>query len=174
VAWPDKARQDNRWAFEIPYVLSLLDTHSFTGQVKGLREFPVKDQPPIAITFYAFRIMVALGLGLFLLMVWTAYTWHRGRLKPEELSKQKGLWVAWMTALPLSYLAMEAGWVTREVGRQPWIIYGVLRTEDGASPLAPWNVGLSLSLFAALYLVLFIAFLLLARQLIRQGPETEN
>ena len=155
-------------------MLSLLDTHSFTGQVKGLREFPVKDQPPIAITFYAFRIMVALGLSLFLLMLWTAYTWRRGRLKPEELPKQKGLWVAWMASLPLSYLAMEAGWVTREVGRQPWIIYGVLRTEDGASPLASWNVGLSLSLFAALYLVLFLIFLMLARQLIRQGPETEN
>ncbi len=174
VAWPDKAAQKNRWAVEIPYVLSLLDTHSLTGQIKGLREFPVKDQPPIAITFYAFRIMVALGLGLFLLMLWTAYTWLRGRLKPEVLSKQKGLWLAWMAALPLSYLAMEAGWVTREVGRQPWIIYGVLRTKDGASPLASWNVGLSLSLFAALYLVLFLIFLLLARQLIRRGPETEN
>lgn len=174
VAWPDKANQKNRWSLQIPYVLSLLDTHSFTGQIKGLREFPVKDQPPIAITFYAFRVMVALGVGFFLLMAWTVYAWFHGKIKPEGISGQKGLWIAWMAALPLSYLAMEAGWVTREVGRQPWIIYGVLRTKDGASPVASWNVGLSLSLFAALYLVLFIIFLLLARQLIRQGPETEN
>ena len=173
LAWPDKANQENRWAIEIPYVLSLLDTHSLTGQVKGLREFPERDQPPIAVTFYAFRVMVALGMGFFLLMLWTVYAWRRGRLKPEAVSRQKRLWWAWMAALPLSYLAMEAGWVTREVGRQPWIIYGVLRTKDGVSPLAAWNVGTSLSLFAVLYLVLFNLFPV-ARQLIRQGPEAEN
>lgn len=174
LAWPDKINQDNRWSLQIPYALSLLDTHSLTGQVKGLREFPVKDQPPIGITFYAFRLMVGLGFGFFLLMLWTVYAWFKGRIKPEGISGQKKLWVAWMAALPLSYLAMEAGWVTREVGRQPWIIYGVLRTKDGASPLASWNVGLSLTLFAVLYLALFLIFILLARQLIRRGPETEN
>ncbi len=171
LAWPDKTRQENRWAVEIPYVLSLLDTHSLTGQVKGLKEFRKEDQPPIAVTFYAFRIMVALGLGFLLLMIWTVYTWLRGGLKPEEVSGQKKLWVAWMAALPLSYLAMESGWVTREVGRQPWIIYNVLRTRDGVSPLSASTVGTSLLCFGVFYLVLFLIFLLFLRQLIHQGPD---
>jgi cytochrome bd ubiquinol oxidase subunit I len=174
LAWPDQARQENRWALEIPYLLSLLDTHSLYGQVKGLRDFPVADQPPVWLPFYAFRIMTGLGFGFFSLMVWTAVVWWKGKLKPESLPGSKKLWTAWMAALPLGYLAMEAGWVTREVGRQPWIIYGVLRTKDGVSPLPPWIVGGSLLFFALIYLILILIFLFLAGKIIRQGPDLKN
>jgi cytochrome bd ubiquinol oxidase subunit I len=174
LAWPDKPNQNNRWAVKIPYLLSLLDTHSLYGQVKGLRDFPREDQPPLWTPFYAFRVMVALGFGFFLLMLWAGEVWRRGKLNPRDCVGQKALWKAWMAALPLSYLAMEAGWVTREVGRQPWIIYGVMRTKEAVSPLPPWTVAGSLILFAALYAVLFLVFLLFARKIIRQGPDSEN
>jgi len=170
MALPDKTAQKNRWALEIPYALSLITTHSPTGTVKGLREFAVADQPPVLIPFLAFRIMLAIGGGLLVLMFWSVYAWRRGNLIPEKISRQKWLLRSWMAALPLSYVAMEAGWITREVGRQPWVIYGVLRTGDGVSPIPAATVGLSLLAFCFIYLLLFLLFLVFARYLILQGP----
>jgi cytochrome bd ubiquinol oxidase subunit I len=170
LAWPDKERQGNRWALQIPYMLSILDTHSLTGQVKGLREFPREDQPPIWLPFYAFRLMVGLGMGFFFLMLWSVRVWRRGGLSLERICSQKTLLKVWMAALPLSYLAMEAGWATREVGRQPWIIYGILRTREGVSPLPAWTMGSSLVILGLLYLALLITFLLFARNILRSGP----
>jgi len=171
LAWPDKAKQENRWAISIPYGLSLITAHSPTGQVKGLRDFSVKDQPPIWLPFYAFRIMIGLGFVFFFLMLWTLWAWRRGRLKPDSVSRQKKLMLAWMAALPLSYAAMESGWVTREVGRQPWIIYGVLRTQEAASPLPAYPVASSLLILAGVYAGLFVCFLLFAWFIIHRGPE---
>ena len=88
------------------------------------------------------------------------------------MSGQRWLLGAWLVALPASYLAMEAGWVTREVGRQPWLIYGVLRTQDSASRLPAGTVAGSLLAFAAAYLVLFVLFVVFARQILRRGPES--
>jgi cytochrome bd ubiquinol oxidase subunit I len=171
VAWPNEEKQANDWAIQIPYALSLITTRSFTGQVKGLREFPRDDQPPVALPFYAFRIMMAAGFGLFFLMLWTLWIWYRGRLNQENLSGQKKLLYAWMLALPLSYVAMEAGWITREVGRQPWIIYGVLRTRDAATSLPAEAVASSSLVFVAVYLLLFAVFLLFLRRILLKGPE---
>ncbi len=170
IALPDKSQQKNLWSLEIPYALSLITTHSLTGTVKGLREFPVEDQPPVIVPFIAFRVMLAIGGGLLALMLWSLYSWRRGYLSPEHIRNQKWLLRAWMAALPLSYVAMEAGWITREVGRQPWIIYGVLRTQEGASKLSAGTVGLSLLGFSVIYLLLFVFFLIFARFLILQGP----
>jgi cytochrome d ubiquinol oxidase subunit I len=170
LALPDKDEQKNKWAIEIPYALSLITTHSLTGTVKGLREFAVADQPPVLVPFLAFRVMLAIGGGLFLLMLWSLYAWRRGYLDKEKIGSQKWLLRGWMTALPLSYVAMEAGWITREVGRQPWVIYGVLRTRDGASTLSAGTVGLSLLAFCVIYLLLFVLFLIFARYIILQGP----
>jgi len=172
IALPDKEQQKNLWSLEIPYALSLITTHSLTGTVKGLREFPVADQPPVIIPFYAFRVMLGIGGGLAALMLWSLYAWRRGYLSPEKIGGQKWLLRGWVAALPLSYIAMEAGWITREVGRQPWIIYGVLRTQEGASKLSAGTVGLSLLGFCVIYLLLFIFFLIFARHLILQGPVT--
>jgi cytochrome d ubiquinol oxidase subunit I len=172
VAWPDKAKQDNRWALRVPYGLSLLTTHSLTGQVKGLGDFPRKDQPPVWIPFYSFRVMIALGFAFFFLMLWTLWAWYRKKLVAERVSGQKVLLYSWMVALPLSYVAMESGWITREVGRQPWVIYGVLRTENAASALSAGAVGWSVLVFALIYGLLFVIFLLLVRRILAQGPET--
>ena len=171
LAWPDPDKQDNKWSIEIPNLLSLLTTHSMTGQVKGLREFPREDQPPVAIPFYAFRIMVAIGTGLFLLILWTLRAWQKGALNAGRVTAQKWLLRTWMAAIPLSYIALETGWVTREMGRQPWVIHGLLRTGDAASQIPAVAVTGSLVAFALVYAFLAILFFVFAWRIIARGPE---
>jgi cytochrome bd ubiquinol oxidase subunit I len=171
LAWPDPEKQDNRWSIEIPNLLSLLTTHTLTGRIRGLAEFPREDQPPVAVTYYAFRIMVAIGTALFLLMLWTLWVWRKGGLDAARVSSQKWLLRAWMAALPLSYLAMETGWITREVGRQPWVIYGLMRTGESASRIPAGTVALSLVAFALVYALLAILFFFFAQRIITRGPD---
>jgi cytochrome bd ubiquinol oxidase subunit I len=171
LAWPDPALEENRWSIEIPVLLSLLTTHTATGQIKGLRDFPREERPPVALPFYAFRCMVGIGMALFLLMLWTLYIWHRGGLEAGSVSSQKWLLRSWMAAIPLSYLAMETGWVTREVGRQPWAIHGMLRVSDAASPIPAGTVAASLIAFTLVYAFLALVFVLFARRIIARGPD---
>ena len=171
VAWPNQESQTNDWSIRVPNLLSLLTTHNLTGSVPGLKEFPRRDQPPVVLPFYAFRVMFAVGLLLFLLMGWTLWAWFRQRLNPVQITRQKMLLVAWMVAAPLSYLAMEAGWITREVGRQPWIIYGILRTQDGVTHLSAGPVATSLSVFSIVYLSLVPVVIAFARRIVEKGPS---
>jgi cytochrome d ubiquinol oxidase subunit I len=170
LAWPNQGKQRNDWALEVPNVLSLLATHSLTGRVKGLKGFPPVDQPPVMLLFYTFRVMIGAGMALAGLTAWTLWRWRGGWLGPVEAPSQRGLLLAWMAAGPIAYLAVETGWVVREVGRQPWIIYGVVRTSEAASPLAAGAVGTSLALSLLVYGALFAAFLLLAGRILREGP----
>ena len=102
LAWPNPEKQGNDWTFlEIPDGLSLLITHSFTGQVKGLRDFPREDQPPILLPFYTFRIMLGIGFAMFGLMLWTLWVWYKKRLTTELLPQQKWLLYAWIAFAPL-------------------------------------------------------------------------
>ena len=171
LAWPDPERQDNRWSVEIPNLLSILTTHTLTGRIQGLTEFPRKDQPPVAVTYYAFRIMVAIGMALFLLMLWTIWVWRKGGLDAARVASQKWLLRAWMAALPLSYLAMETGWITREVGRQPWVIHGLMRTGESASLIPAGTVAASLAAFALVYTFLAILFFFFAWRILTRGPD---
>jgi len=171
LAWPDPARQDNVWALEVPYGLSLLLTHTLTGQVKGLRDFPREDQPPVFIPFYSFRIMVAVGFFLAFLMLWTLWVWYRGGRQWERVGEHQKLLYAWVAAAPLGYLAVETGWITREVGRQPWVIYGLLRTSAAASPLPAGAVAVSLLAYLTVYALLLGVFIIFARRLLLQGPD---
>ncbi len=171
LAWPDRELQANAWEIEVPNVLSLIATSSSTGRVLGLKEFPVEDQPPLLLPFYSFRIMVVIGMLLVALMVWSVWVWKMGSLTAERVGRQKWLLYSWMAAIPLSYLAMETGWIVREVGRQPWVIQGVLRTEEGVSPLPYTSVAGSFIGFVAIYALLFILFLWFARRILRKGPD---
>ncbi len=171
LAWPDKQLQNNAWAIQVPYALSLITTLTPTGQVIGLRDIPVENQPPLLLPFYSFRIMLSIGGALVLLMLWSLWAWRKGDLVPQRVSEQKWLLYSWMAAIPLSYIAMEAGWVVREVGRQPWVIQGVLRTGDGASKLPAETVAWSLLGFVAIYSLLFILFLVFAKRLLNKGPD---
>jgi len=172
IAWPDKAAQRNDWEVSIPGLLSWLATGKAQGQVRGLRAFAPEDQPPLLpVIFYAFRIMAGIGVAFFLLTAWTMTLWLRGRLRPGQISSQRWLLRAWVAAIPLGYIAVDMGWSVREIGRQPWIIYGLLRTSAGASVLPVASVGfttLGYFLIESLLLGLFIVF---ACRIARQDPD---
>ncbi|MGE5789903.1 MAG: cytochrome ubiquinol oxidase subunit I [Syntrophaceae bacterium] len=172
-AWPDEGARENRWEVSVPVLLSILTTHTFTGEVKGLRDFPPEDCPPIAVNFYAFRVMVALGTALLLLALWTTWMWRKGRLSVEGAPGQRRLMLLWMWAWPASLLTMEAGWIVREVGRQPWVIYGVLRTQDSASLVPVEAVWSSFAAFVVIYTLLLAVFFVVGRMLIFRGPDLE-
>ncbi len=174
LAWPDPENQRNKWALEVPYALSLITTNSLTGEVKGLREFPPEDQAPVLITFYSLRIMILSGVLLMGIVLWTLLAWRKGELVPERIVHNKRLLLAWMAGVPLSYLAMQTGWMTREVGRQPWIIYGMMRTSEAATILPEWTVWSSLIIFGILYPLVFLLFLIFARRILNRGPDFET
>jgi cytochrome bd ubiquinol oxidase subunit I len=174
VAWPDPARERNAWSLDLPYGLSLITARTFTGRVPGLKEVPPDERGPIVLPFYGFRIMVAIGMLSALLMCWTVWAWIKKKLTEDRARGQKVLLYAWMAAVPLNYIAMEAGWVTREVGRQPWAVYGVLRTAESASSLPAATVGTSLLVFSLVYLGLFVAFSFFAVSIIRKGPAEQG
>jgi cytochrome d ubiquinol oxidase subunit I len=171
VAWPDQQNQNNRWSIEIPDFLSILTTRSITGSIKGLRDFRRENQPPVALTYWSFRVMVAAGTALVLLALWTIFVWRRGGLDITRFSLHKGLLLAWIAAIPLSYIALEAGWITREVGRQPWVIHNLLKTADSASRIPAKAVLTSLTALTLVYALLMLLFCLFAWKIIKQGPE---
>jgi cytochrome d ubiquinol oxidase subunit I len=172
LAWPNQAEQKNDWALELPDMLSVLATHTTTGKVIGLRDIPVADQPPmLPVLFYAFRVMVGIGFWFVFLAFWTAWIWRKTRGKVEPLLAHRKLLWAWVLSIPLPYVAVEMGWTVREVGRQPWIVYGLLRTEQAASALSSFTVGASMAMFAGFYLLLFTSFIVFARRWLRAGPD---
>ena len=171
LAWPDRAAQDNRWEIKVPYMLSILSTHTLRGRVAGLRDFAVSDQPPVALPFYAFRIMVLLGVAMILLVAWALWKWLRNGLGVENAAKHRLFWTLWLCALPAGFIASDCGWIVRETGRQPWIIYGLMRTSDGVSPVGAGAAGTSLALFIIAYAVLLGLFVLFTRRILQKGPD---
>lgn len=171
LAWPDKTLQKNDWAVSIPDGLSLLATHQLHGKVQGLRDFPLAEQPPaLPMLFYAFRLMVAVGIWFFIILIASARAWQKGFLTQQTISQQKYLLLAWITAIPMAYLAVESGWIVREVGRQPWVIYGLLKTSAAASILPASTVLTTLILYALFYLVILGIFFKFVFRIIKQGP----
>lgn len=167
-AWPDMEAETNRYAVEIPYLGSLILTHSLDGQFPGLKEFPRDERPYVPLVFWSFRVMVGLGLlmiGLALLGAWARW---RGTL--YRASSSRGLWRYALYMGPAGIVAMLAGWFTTEVGRQPWVVYGVMRTADAVSPHGAFEVGLTLALFVVVYFLLFGAGTVYMLHLIKRGP----
>jgi len=156
---PDAKGEKNLYEFgKIPGMLSILAYRSPHATVKGLKEFPPEDRPPLAWTFFAFRLMIMLGF-LFILLSFLAW-WKRD-------TTEKPRWLLWSLVLtiPLPYLAAQAGWIVTEVGRQPWIVYGLSRTKDAASTLAREQILSSLLAFIGIYTLLgIVGFLLIARE----------
>jgi cytochrome d ubiquinol oxidase subunit I len=162
---PDEKNERNLFEFgRIPGALSLLAYHSTQATVKGLKDFPKEDRPPVALTFVAFRVMVGLG---FLFVLLTVVGWF----KRHKLEASPGFLKIMLYAIPLPYIALQAGWIVTEVGRQPWIVYGLMRTRDAVSPIAVSQVGVSLVAFILAYSLLgVVAFYLIVKQA-RRGPE---
>ncbi len=163
---PDEANERNAVElFKIPKVLSFLTHHDFNAELKGLKSWPKEDRPPVALVFWSFRLMVGLG---FLFLLLCAYgLWKRNRL--ESGSTYLKLMIL---AIPLPYIAGLLGWIVTEVGRQPWIVYRVLRTAEAHSPITGTQVGLSLAAFIVLYSLLGLAAYYLMYEVGRKGPDS--
>jgi cytochrome d ubiquinol oxidase subunit I len=165
-AIPSEKNESNYFAIEVPWLGSLILTHDLDGEVKGLKDFPVDQRPPVAIPFFAFRIMVGcavLMLGLVLLGGWLRW---RGRLYDTPLFLRLAQFAA-----PLGFVAVIAGWCVTEVGRQPWTVYGLLRTAQSVSPsLASYDVAISLAGYMLVYLLIYPSGLLLMLRIVRTGP----
>jgi cytochrome d ubiquinol oxidase subunit I len=171
LAWPDPENERNAFEIQVPYGLSLLITHTPTGIVPGLKDFPKEDRPPIVLPFYSFRLMVGVGFAMIGVMALTLWAWKRGRLTPETAAGNKLLYLAWTAMAAGAYVAVLMGWITREVGRQPWLAYGLMRTKDGASSLSAEAVGLSLAGFVVAYAVLSLVFVYFMGKLLKKGPN---
>jgi cytochrome bd ubiquinol oxidase subunit I len=127
----------------------------------------------VGLIYYSFRIMIAIGFFLAAVMLWSTWQWYRGELSPEQIGEQKWLLRTWMFAAPLGYIAIEAGWIVRCVGRQPWVLYDRIRTADGVSHLPPSNVLTSLIFFTVIYSILLVTTLYFASRIIGKGPNLE-
>lgn len=172
LAWPDSETERNLWSIEIPNLLSWLATKSSTGEVTGLRDIPVDERPPmLPLLYYSFRVMVAIGLFFLVVATLSAWVWKRGGLAPDRITQHRRMLKLWVIAGPLGFVAVEAGWIVREVGRQPWIIYGVMRTSDGASDLPAASIAVTLIFFLVTYSLLFLVFVVFFRRLLARGPD---
>ena len=169
IALPDAEDEKNLLAIDIPYGLSLLVTHSFEGRVLGLKEFPKKDRPNVFILFWSFRLMVAIGFILLLIMVWAAVLWRRGCL-----FSHRPFLKTLLVLHPLGFVATELGWVTNEVGRQPWLVYQLMRTAEGVSPIPTGNVVWSLSLFLVIFIVVGTSYFYYVLKTLRTGPDMSS
>ena len=162
---PDQERQTNRWALQVPKLGSLVLTHELDSTVKGLEEFPSEDWPNVSIVFYSFRIMV--GLGLLMIAVGTL-----GLVLLVRRSAHSSPWflrICWLMT-PSGLIATIAGWMVTEVGRQPWTIYGLVRTADVVRDITAAEVLHSLLLMGIVYTITCIAIVYLLRRFLRSGP----
>jgi len=150
VGWPDQAHQRMIGAIEIPKLSSLILKHDPDAPLKGLDKVPLADQPPVAIVFWAFRIMVGLGFAMAGIGLWSLVARARGTLYGSPLLHRAAVAMG-----PAGFIAVLAGWVVTETGRQPYTVYGVLRTAHSASPLASGVVATSLAAFALVYFTVF-------------------
>jgi cytochrome d ubiquinol oxidase subunit I len=139
--------------------------------VKGLKDFPKEEHPPMPITFFSLRIMALAGFALVGLMLWTLWRWKKWAITAERLPSEKWLLFSWMAAGPFAWAAVEGGWVTREVGRQPWLIYGLVRTNESATALPAGAVTASLAGYLVIACLLSTAFVVLAARVLKQGPD---
>src|SRR5690606_26274438 len=140
------------YSVEIPWLGSLILTHTLEGTYPALDEFAVADRPPVLLPFYGFRLMVGIGFLLIGLAAWGCWLWWRGRLEQTR----SFLWAA-ASSWPLGFIAILAGWTVTEVGRQPWVATGILRTADAASPVSAGSVATTLALFVVIYTIVFSA-----------------
>jgi cytochrome d ubiquinol oxidase subunit I len=168
-AWPDEQAERNRWEVGIPLAGSLILTHDVNGTVKGLKDWPPEDRPPVAIPFFSFRLMVGIGIVMLGIAAAGLVLWRRGRLASARRFQR-----LCMLAAPLGFVAVIAGWVTTEVGRQPWVVYGLLRTRDAVTPsLNASDVAFSLLVYVVAYVVIFGAGLLFMARLVHRGFDTD-
>jgi cytochrome d ubiquinol oxidase subunit I len=167
LAIPDPGSESNRYAISVPVLGSLIGSMSFTSKEVGLTDYPPQDRPPVLIPFFAFRIMVGCGLVLLLLAWLGTYASVKQRIEQNRLL----LWLIFFS-FPLPFTATWTGWFTAEVGRQPWTIYGLVRTADAVTPFLTTRAAtISLLVFCAVYSFIFAFGALYIYRLLRAGPS---
>jgi cytochrome bd ubiquinol oxidase subunit I len=167
--WPNQTAERTDAEVGIDGLGSWVSGVDANTPLKGLDAFAPADRPPVFITFWAFRVMVAMGLAMVVLGLWGAFAWLTKRLDGATLYQR-----ALVVAAPSGFIAVLAGWIVAEVGRQPYLVYGVLRTADGVSPVAAGSVAISLLLFIVVYAIVFSAGALYILRLIDKGPDTDE
>ncbi len=165
-AFPDEEAEINRLEIAIPKLGSLILTHDIDGEVRGLKEWPKQDRPPVAIVFWSFRVMVTIGFLMTAIGLYGLYLRWCHRLYDTRWFLQ-----LCRLASPAGFIAILAGWFTTEVGRQPYVIYGFLRTSDAVSPVPGASVAVSLAMFVIVYVIIFGAGIYYLLRLLQVGPE---
>ena len=165
-AWPDESAETNRFALSIPRGSSLILTHSWDGQFQGLTSVPAAERPPVALPFFAFRIMLAIGTLMIFAGLAGVWLWWRGRLFTARWFLWPAQHVWW-----IGFIAVICGWIVTETGRQPWVAYGLLRTADAISPVAGRTVAATLALFVIVYGIVFAMGIYYINRLIARGPQ---
>lgn len=166
LGWPDPVKEETRYALKIPRALSLILTHKIEGEVKGLKEIAKENRPPVAIVFWSFRVMVGIGFLMVLTGVMAVWLFWKKRLFASRWFQR---WCMLMT--PSGFIAVLAGWFVTEVGRQPYIVYGMLRTVEAQSPVIGEYIMISLLAFIVVYTFVFGAGTYYILKLIFKGPE---
>ena len=167
--WPDMEREVTRFKVEIPYLGSLILTHSLDEQVPALKDFAKEDRPNSTIVFWAFRIMVGMGLLMIFTGLWSLWLRRCG-----ELYSSRNFLRLVLLMGPSGIIAMLAGWFVTEVGRQPWVVYNIMRTVDGASGHGVGQISVTLALFVVVYFAIFGVGLLYLLRLVRSGPLSDE
>jgi len=166
--WPDQEEETTKYALEIPKMSSLILTHDLDGEVKGLKEWPADERPPVAVVFWAFRLMAGIGGFMIATGLIAIVLYLKKRLFDTRWFQY------WCMALtPAGFIAVIAGWFVTEVGRQPWIVQGLMRTSDATSPVMATSIAISLTAFVIVYIFVFGAGSYYILKLIGKGPEGE-
>lgn len=165
-AWPDEKAEMNRFGIAIPRGSSLILTHRIDGLFPGLTSVPPQDRPPVAPVFFAFRIMLGIGFFMIAAALYGAFLWWRGKLVETR-------WYLWIMSNCwwIGFVAVIAGWIVTETGRQPWIAHGILRTADATSPVPGATIAGTLALFVITYGIIFSMGIYYINRLINRGPE---
>jgi cytochrome d ubiquinol oxidase subunit I len=165
-AWPDAKAEMNHFEIGIPHLASLIITHRYDGLFKGLKDFKAEERPPLLPVFFAFRVMVGIGMLMIAIGLVGAFLWWRRKLFEATWYLQP-LTYAW----PLGFIAIVSGWWVTETGRQPYLVYGILKTVDAVSPVAFGAVLTTLILFVLIYTSVFSMGILYINRLIEKGPQ---
>lgn len=166
---PDMKEERTKYAVEIPYLGSLILTHSLDKQIPALKSFPPEDRPNSLIVFWSFRVMVALGMLMIFVGLWSAWLRWRGGLYTNRLFLRLVMCMG-----PAGLIAMLSGWFTTEIGRQPWVVYGLMRTANASSNHSVGQLTITLVLFVVVYFMLFGAGFGYMMRLVRKGPKTHE
>ncbi|MBD2780541.1 cytochrome ubiquinol oxidase subunit I [Xenorhabdus szentirmaii] len=170
---PDQAAEETQYAVKIPYLASLILTHSLDKQVPALKEFAPEDRPNVLMVFWSFRVMVGLGILMIFAGFWGLWLRHKKRLYENRIFLRFMLLMA-----PSGLIAILAGWFTTEIGRQPWVVYGLMRTKDAVSAHGEMHMSISLLIFFVVYGAVFgvgYAYMIkLIRNGLSQSPDKES